>query len=317
MYLKLRDLCKRFGAHLVVNRLSLDLEQGELLCLLGASGCGKTTTLKMLGGFLEADEGEILVDGVRMNKLPPERRPISTVFQSYALFPHMTVLENVIYGLKFQGIPRKEAREKGMEYLELVGLSNASHSRIQEISGGQQQRVALVRALIMNPKVLLLDEPLSNLDAKLRVKMRDEIRQFQKQFGITMIFVTHDQEEAMTLADKIAIMDQGKLIQIGTPEEVYNHPANLFAMNFLGFANTLLCPDGTTIYVRPEHIQIGKEGELQGTICQREFLGFYQQYVIKVGDADVVVKATWEHSFSVGESVCLRIMKKIQIISIN
>lgn len=313
MYLELRDLYKRFGSHLVVNRLSLGLEQGELLCLLGASGCGKTTTLKMLGGFLEADQGEILVDGVRMNGLPPERRPVSTVFQAYALFPHMTVLENVIYGLKFQGIPRTKARKKGMEYLEMVGLANAAGSRIQEISGGQQQRVALVRALIMNPKVLLLDEPLSNLDAKLRVKMREEIKQLQRQFGITMIFVTHDQEEAMTLADKIAIMDQGNLIQIGTPEEVYNHPANLFAMNFLGLANTLTGPDGAAIYVRPEHIQIGREGELRGTVCHREFLGFCQQYVIKAADTEVVVKTTWDQVFAVGEPVCLRIIREIHI----
>lgn len=313
MYLELRDLCKRFGDHQVVNRLSLGLEQGELLCLLGASGCGKTTTLKMLGGFLNADEGDILVDGVLMNGLPPERRPLSTVFQAYALFPHMTVLENVIYGLKFQGIPRKQAREKGMEYLELVGLAGAARSRIQEISGGQQQRVALVRALIMNPKVLLLDEPLSNLDAKLRVKMREEIRQLQQRFGITMIFVTHDQEEAMTMADKIAIMDQGNLIQIGTPEEVYNHPANLFAMNFLGLANALTCPDGATIYVRPEHIKIGKEGELQGTVCHREFLGFYQQYVVKFKDSNIVVKTTGEQIYSEGETVGLQIKKKIEM----
>lgn len=313
MYLELRDLCKRFGNRHVVNHLSLKLEQGKLLCLLGPSGCGKTTTLKMMGGFLEADEGEILVDDIQMNPLPPEQRPVSTVFQSYALFPHMTVLENVTYGLKFQGIPRKKAREKGLEYLELVGLSSAAHSRIQEISGGQQQRVALARALIMNPKVLLLDEPLSNLDAKLRVKTREEIRQLQQRFGITMIFVTHDQEEAMTLADKIAIMDQGNLIQIGTPEEVYNHPANLFAMNFLGFANTLTCSDGSIIYVRPEHIQIGTEGEMEGTVCHREFLGFYQQYTIKVKDMDIVVKAAWEQTFSAGESVRLRIMKKIPL----
>lgn len=311
MFLELRDLCKRFGNQQVVNHLSLSLEQGELLCMLGASGCGKTTTLKMLGGFLEADEGEILADGIRMNELPPERRPISTVFQSYALFPHMTVLENVIYGLKFQDIPRKKAREKGMEYLELVGLSDAANRRIQEISGGQQQRVALVRALIMNPKVLLLDEPLSNLDAKLRVKMREEIRQLQRRFGTTMIFVTHDQEEALTLADKIAIMDQGNLVQIGTPEEVYNCPANLFAMNFLGFANALPGPGDTTIYVRPEHIQIDPGGELEGTICHREFLGFYQQYMVKTGDRDIVVKANWDQVFSEGESVRLRIMKKI------
>lgn len=313
MFLELHDLCKSFGNQQVVNHLSLSLEQGELLCMLGASGCGKTTTLKMLGGFLEADAGEILADGLRMNELPPERRPISTVFQSYALFPHMTVLENVIYGLKFQGVPRKKAREKGMEYLELVGLSNAANRRIQEISGGQQQRVALVRALIMNPKVLLLDEPLSNLDAKLRIKMREEIRQLQRQFGTTMIFVTHDQEEALTLADKIAIMDQGNLIQIGTPEEVYNCPANLFAMNFLGFANALRGPDGTMVYVRPEHIQIDTNGELEGTICHREFLGFYQQYIVRAGDMDIVVKANWDQVFSEGESVRLRIMKKIPI----
>lgn len=314
MYLELHDLCKRFGGNEVVRNLSLSLEQGELLCMLGASGCGKTTTLKLLGGFLKADRGEIVVDGLKLNALPPEQRPVSTVFQSYALFPHMTVLKNVVYGLKFQGIPPKEARGKGMEYLELVGLSGAANSRIQEISGGQQQRVALVRALIKNPKVLLLDEPLSNLDAKLRVKMREEIKQLQRRFRITMIFVTHDQEEAMTLADKIAIMDQGKLVQTGSPEEVYNHPANLFAMNFLGYANAITDSNGKSVYVRPEHIEIHEQGELPGIICRREFFGFYHQYEVQLeGNPPVVVKAPWHQEFSAGQAVRLHITKTIPL----
>ena len=215
MYLEMKDLSKSFDGKEVVSGLNLSMNQGEILCLLGVSGCGKTTTLRMAGGFLEPDRGHIYLDGEDITKLPPERRPVSTVFQSYALFPHMTALQNVMYGLKFQGMKKKEAAERAWEYLEIVGLADRASSSVQELSGGQQQRVALARSMAVNPKVLLLDEPLSNLDAKLRIRMRDELKELQKKTGITMIFVTHDQEEAMALADKIAIMEGARLIQMG------------------------------------------------------------------------------------------------------
>ena len=237
MYLEMKDLSKSFDGKEVVSGLNLSMNQGEILCLLGVSGCGKTTTLRMAGGFLEPDRGHIYLDGEDITKLPPERRPVSTVFQSYALFPHMTALQNVMYGLKFQGMKKKEAAERAWEYLEIVGLADRASSSVQELSGGQQQRVALARSMAVNPKVLLLDEPLSNLDAKLRIRMRDELKELQKKTGITMIFVTHDQEEAMALADKIAIMEGGRLIQMGAPREVYQNPASLFVMEFLGTAD--------------------------------------------------------------------------------
>ena len=225
-------------------------------------------------------------------ELDPEKRPVSTVFQSYALFPHMTVLENVIYGLKFQGIKKKKAREMGMEYLKIVDMEEYAGFSIGEISGGQQQRVALVRSLITKPKVLLLDEPLSNLDAKLRVKMREEIREIQKKYEITMVFVTHDQEEAMVLGDKIAIMDQGKLVQIGRPEEVYLHPQNDFARDFLGISNQFTDMRGNHICCRPEELEFVDNGTVKGIVKQEEFLGFYRQYCVETETHETIIVRT-------------------------
>ena len=291
MYLELKNISKSFGEKEVVKDLSLSLPKGELLCLLGASGCGKTTTLKMISGFLKTDEGQILVDGQDITTLAPEKRPVSTVFQSYALFPHMSVLENVIYGLKFRGIRKKEARES-----------------IGEISGGQQQRVALVRSLITKPKVLLLDEPLSNLDAKLRVKMREEIREIQKKYEITMVFVTHDQEEAMVLGDQIAIMDQGKLVQIGKPEEVYLHPQNDFARDFLGISNRFTDIHGNTICCRPEELEFAAEGSVKGIVRQEEFLGFYRQYYVETMNYEhIIVRTDRNIKVEEGKEVQLRV----------
>ncbi|RGU43851.1 MULTISPECIES: ABC transporter ATP-binding protein [Lachnospiraceae] len=308
MYLELKNISKSFGEKEVVKDLSLSLPKGELLCLLGASGCGKTTTLKMISGFLKTDKGQILVDGQDITTLAPEKRPVSTVFQSYALFPHMSVLENVIYGLKFRGIRKKEAREMGMEYLKIVDMEEYAGSSIGEISGGQQQRVALVRSLITKPKVLLLDEPLSNLDAKLRVKMREEIREIQKKYEITMVFVTHDQEEAMVLGDQIAIMDQGKLVQIGKPEEVYLHPQNDFARDFLGISNRFADIHGNTICCRPEELEFAAEGSVKGIVRQEEFLGFYRQYYVETMNHEhIIVRTDRNIKVEEGKEVQLRV----------
>lgn len=233
MYLDLQHLSKSFGERTVVRDLSLSLEKGQLLCILGSSGCGKTTTLNMIGGFLAPSSGSILLDGEDITALPPELRPVSTVFQSYGLFPHMTVLQNVQYGLKFRHLPKKEAREKALRYLELVGLGDYANAGVYEISGGQQQRVALARALVVEPRLCLLDEPFSNLDAALRVKMRQGLKELQRHLGMTMVFVTHDQEEALNLADSIAIMEEGVLVQYDSPMNLYRHPANDFVRQFL------------------------------------------------------------------------------------
>ncbi len=308
MYLELKNVSKSFGEKEVVKDLSLDLPKGELLCLLGASGCGKTTTLKMISGFLKTDKGQILVDGQDITALEPEKRPVSTVFQSYALFPHMSVLDNVIYGLKFQGIRKKEARDMGMEYLKIVDMEEYARASIGEISGGQQQRVALVRSLITKPKVLLLDEPLSNLDAKLRVKMREEIREIQKKYEITMVFVTHDQEEAMVLGDQIAIMDEGRLVQIGKPEDVYLHPQNAFARDFLGISNQFTSTNGEKICCRPEELEFSSEGIVKGIVRQEEFLGFYRQYYIETENHEnIIVRTEREMKVEAGNMVSLRL----------
>ena len=247
MFLELNHLSKSFGGKNVVRDLSLGLDQGELLCILGPSGCGKTTTLNMVGGFLTQDGGSILLDGQDLTRLPPERRPVSTVFQSYGLFPHMTALQNVCYGLKFRSLSREEARRRGMSYLELVGLADRAQSRIHALSGGQQQRVALARSLAVEPKLCLLDEPFSNLDAALRTKMRHELKRLQKELGITMVFVTHDQEEALVLSDRIAVMEDGVLAQLAPPEELYRAPASPSVARFLGVEELVWREDGAVL----------------------------------------------------------------------
>lgn len=258
MYLKLDHLTKSFGGKTVVRDVSLGLDKGKLLCVLGASGCGKTTLLNMVGGFLTPDSGRVFLDGEDITQIPPEHRPVTTVFQSYSLFPHMTVLQNVTYGLKFRDMSRIDARAKGLRYLELVGLSDYAAARIHEISGGQQQRVALARALIVEPKVCLLDEPFSNLDAALRVKLRLELKRIQRELDMTMIFVTHDQEEALVIADQIAIMDQGDLIQLDTPAAILKAPANEFVRTFLGLEDLVWREDGSLLKIINKQIRAEK-----------------------------------------------------------
>ena len=237
MYLELDHLKKHFDGREVVRDLSLTLEQGQLLCILGASGCGKTTTLNMIGGFLEPDSGRVRLDGEDITRIPPEQRPVTTVFQSYGLFPHMTVLQNVIYGLKFRGVKREQARQKGMRYLDMVGLADYASAYIQEISGGQQQRVALARALIVEPKLCL------------RTRMRHELKRLQKDLGLTMVFVTHDQEEAIILADRIAIMDQGELVQNDAPLDLCRRPASPFVAEFMDLESLVWTEDGRLLKI--------------------------------------------------------------------
>lgn len=234
MFLELDGVSKSFGNRFAVRGLSLGVERGELMCILGSSGCGKTTVLNMVGGFLAPDEGRIMLEGTDITRRSPEERPIATVFQSYALFPHMDVAHNVGYGLKFQGIRGQVAKERVKRYLDLVGLGEFASAPVQGLSGGQQQRVALARCLAIEPKVCLLDEPFCNLDAKLRVRMRSELKDIQRATGTTMLFVTHDQEEALALGDRMAVIEGGRLQQVGTPLEVFRSPANDFVRDFLG-----------------------------------------------------------------------------------
>ncbi|MEZ4671083.1 MAG: ABC transporter ATP-binding protein [Anaerolineae bacterium] len=228
---------RKDGQVRAVDEVSLQINDGEFFALLGPSGCGKTTTLRMIAGFEDTTSGQILIQGRAVQDIPPFHRPVNTVFQDYALFPHMTGLQNVMFGLEMEGVKKSEAKKRAEEALQLVKLPQAAERRPRQLSGGQQQRVALARAIVKRPQVLLLDEPLSALDLKLREDMRYELKAMQKTLGITFIFVTHDQEEAMTMADRIAVMDRGKVLQVGTPEEVYDTPTTKFVADFIGETN--------------------------------------------------------------------------------
>jgi spermidine/putrescine transport system ATP-binding protein len=236
---QLVDLVKRFGEFTAVAGINLDMPSGEFFSLLGPSGCGKTTTLRMIAGFEKPSEGQILLDGNDMAQTPPHKRNVNTVFQSYALFPHLTVEENVAFGLKYKDISKDEARRRVGEKLEMVGLTDFGKRRPNQLSGGQQQRVALARALVLEPAVLLLDEPLGALDAKLRKRLQIDLKALQEQVGITFVYVTHDQEEALTMSDRIAVMSQGRVEQVGGPKEIYEEPATAYVADFLGVSNLM------------------------------------------------------------------------------
>lgn len=298
---------------------SLVIEPGEFVTLLGPSGCGKTTTLRMIAGFESPDEGEIYLGDEAINALTPNKRDTAMVFQSYALLPHYNVFDNVAYGLKLRHVPKEEIRERVMKILDLVELTGMEGRMTNQLSGGQQQRVALARALVIEPSVLLFDEPLSNLDAKLRVTMRTEIRRIQQEVGITAIYVTHDQSEAMALSDRIIIMRSGVVEQIGSPQEIYYHPVNEFVADFIGEANFLkgrlealsdnraqlnvsgdICHAAPvpgmevgrdyTIVLRPEAASLAEEGGLPCEVVLSCFMGSYQNYHVKVGET--LVKLT-------------------------
>ena len=291
-----------------VDHVSLDVEKGELVTLLGPSGCGKTTLLRMIAGFEDPTSGDIYLSGQRVNDLPPNQRNAAMVFQSYALFPHLNVLENVVFGLRLQRIPADEVTKRGEKVLELVGLGGLGERATSQLSGGQQQRVALARAIVMEPRILLFDEPLSNLDAKLREQMRLEIRQLQQRLGITSVYVTHDQAEAMSMSDRIVVMNHGRIMQVGAPLDIYARPLNRFVADFIGKVNfltahvtgpqqvellnhtlTVLDLDNRAIgqevilTIRPEAINILTSGEgLPGKITRATFLGGLMEYEVEV-----------------------------------
>lgn len=279
MFLEIKNLTKKYGDFYAIKDINFSLEKGELLCLLGPSGCGKSTILKGIGGFIEV-EGNIILNGKDITHTPPEKRGVATVFQSLGLFPHMNVIENIKYGLKFNGTPKNKRDEMAEEMLKTLGLEGFGKRMINELSGGQRQRVALGRSMIVGPELLLLDEPLSSLDAKLQKSMRQEIRDFQKKFDITTIFVTHNQEEAFEIADKIILLNEGEIMQTGVAKEIYEHPANEFVLDFIGSSNTL--EDG---YARPEDITLGS-GSTKARIKNIIFKGSFTEVILdtKYGD---------------------------------
>ena len=333
---RIEHVFKRFGDVTAVSDFDLTVKDGEFVSLLGPSGCGKTTSLRMIAGFERATEGEIYIGDhcvsshIKNTFVPPEKRDIGMVFQSYAVWPHMTVTENVAYPLKIQKVPKEERAARVAEMLKLVHLDEYGSRYPHQLSGGQQQRVALARALVMRPGLLLLDEPLSNLDAKLRESMRFEISSIQKELGITVIYVTHDQSEAMTMSDRVVVMSRGVIQQIGTPYEIYRNPANKMVADFIGlvnfvegevqgdrvyisgtgvsFPNTSGITGSATIAVRPENITMSRtSGTIEGTLVHRFFLGDAVDYRVQCKHhvIRVIVKGAELKEFTDGEKVYL------------
>ena len=301
MYLRIKDVSMKYDNKEVLKNIGFELNEGELICVLGPSGCGKTTLLNIIGGFIPDYEGDIVLSDKNISNLPPEKRPISTVFQSYGLFSHKNVIENVSYGLKFLN----EILEKSKDVLKKVGLEGYDKKRISELSGGEQQRVAIARSLVLNPKVLLLDEPFSNLDVHLRGVMRDEVKRIQKQFGITMIVVTHDQEDAFRLADRIVVLNNGKIEQIGTPKELYLKPKTEFVAKFIGDSNII---DSEKI-VRYENVKLLKSETSDDVIIEKIFFGSVIEYKIQTYKYGIItaLRLSSEAEFEVGERVEVKI----------
>ena len=319
--IRLRDLCMAFDDELVLDHINLYINDSEFLTLLGPSGCGKTTTLRIIGGFTTPTSGDVTFDGVRINDVPPHKRQINTVFQKYALFPHLDVFENIAFGLRIAKVPEEEIRERVTEMLGVVSLKGFEKRRVDQLSGGQQQRVAIARALVNRPKVLLLDEPLGALDLRLRKDMQIELKRIQQQMGITFIYVTHDQEEALTMSDTVVVMDKGRIQQIGTPEDIYNEPKNAFVADFIGESNILNgtmvrdnvvkmygkefpCVDGgfapnepVDVVIRPEDIDIVpvEQGQLVGTVTNVTFKGMQYDIIVDFRGFKWLIQTT-DHS---------------------
>jgi ABC-type Fe3+/spermidine/putrescine transport system ATPase subunit len=290
---ELRGVTKRFDDVVAVDSIELAVRHGEFLSLLGPSGCGKTTTLRLIAGFDRPDEGQILIAGEDVVRLPPYRRAVNTVFQSYALFPHLNVLDNVAYGLKQRGLARGARRARAREALELVRLRELEARKPKQLSGGQQQRVALARALVMEPKVLLLDEPLGALDLKVRKQLQIELKRIQETVGITFVYVTHDQEEALAMSDRVAVMNEGRIEQLGLPREIYDSPATSFVADFIGETNFIRL-DGSVVAIRPERLELERgrspaAGELGGEVVTTMVVGPAIQCLVKVDNGQEVL----------------------------
>ena len=305
--IEFREIVKQFGSQIVLKGINLDIYENEFVTLLGPSGCGKTTLLRILGGFLDADEGKVIFDGEEISNKPPYERELNTVFQKYALFPHLSVYENIAFGLKIKKVSKDVIDQKVMKMLRLIGLEGYEDKNTTLLSGGQQQRVAIARALVNEPKVLLLDEPLAALDLKLRKEMQYELKRIQQEVGITFIFVTHDQEEALTMSDKIVVMKNGEIQQVGTPQDIYNEPANRFVANFIGESNILSgtmledykvqfddivfdCVDygfkaneKVDVVIRPEDIDIVpvEDGKMTGEVLSVLFKGVHYEIMVE------------------------------------
>ena len=294
--IELKDIIVKFGDFEALHNINVDVKEGEFFTFLGPSGCGKTTTLRTITGFIEPVSGTVSVNGRDITRVPIEKRNIGIVFQSYALFPSMTVYDNIAFGLKIQKLSKAEIDQKVRDIAQKVDLSDEQLKKaVSQLSGGQQQRVAIARALVTGPSIICMDEPLSNLDAKLRVQLRNELKKMQRDFGITTIYVTHDQEEALTLSDRIAVFNKGYIEQIGTPNEIYNHSKTEFVCNFIGDINRLeetICgemklPENQHHFIRLERLRVNRpkaddELQLQGVIESREYYGLYIKYYIRV-----------------------------------
>ncbi|MEM7095757.1 MAG: ABC transporter ATP-binding protein [Actinomycetota bacterium] len=320
---EISGVTKRFDEVVAVDDIDLTIDDGEFFAMLGPSGCGKTTTLRMIGGLEFPTQGSLKIFGEEVGTLPPNKRPVNTVFQNYALFPHMTVLDNVSFGVRMSGVDRAEANRRAGEMIDLVQLTGMEGRKPNQLSGGQQQRVALARALVNKPKVLLLDEPLGALDLKLRQEMQGELKTLQRELGVSFVFVTHDQEEALAMSDRIAVMDQGRLLQVGSAEDLYARPASRFVADFIGQTNlieatvadaeSILLPNGArlsapsphapgtevSMSLRPESIQIGPRGSvpaineatsLDGVVTTATYLGHSMVYEVSVDWIDLEVR---------------------------
>ena len=325
--IQLENVSVAFDGEKVLDNLSLSIKDKEFVTLLGPSGCGKTTTLRIIAGFIEPDSGNLYFDGKRINDIPPYKRQVNTVFQRYALFPHLNVFENIAFGLRLKKMPDAEIRKKVFDMLELVNLKGYASRKVGNLSGGQQQRVAIARALVNNPRVLLLDEPLAALDLKLRKDMQNELKRIQKQSNITFVYVTHDQEEALSMSDTVVVMDEGVIQQIGTPLDIYNEPANAFVADFIGESNILdgvmledysvlvaghnyTCSDKgfaknepVDVVIRPEDIKVvaSDQSHLSGTVTNVVFKGVHYEIIVDIKNFKWLIQTTEFHG--VGENI--------------